>query len=1062
MATVAFVLFGFRRYLGRSGALLAGLFFLISPYLLFYGRYTRNEAFVALFGVMMIYATLRYLERGDHFSLYLLAAALSLQFITKETSYIYTAQLLLFLGILFLIRMDQAQWKTLTSRRYAIGLTISALGLFVLGLGMAIWDASTNKSSGAVEGAEAAAMSPTSIAAIVMVIVGLILGGLLLLHIIRSLGWKRVRSERSFDLLLLVGTLILPQLAAFPIKMIGTLLGQVWNPTDYASTAGMIRIVVTLVVLFMASAAIGIWWKPRPWLISAALFYGIFVIFYTTFFTNVSGFFTGIIGSLGYWLVQQGEERGTQPLYYYLLVQVPIYEYLGAIGTLVAAWFGLKYRKLETIPGISPAYSEPVSVPAYGSFDPDMDINVQGENQLNERNLPPEMVVEWLESESDLSEAGSELEEQNQNKKVPTLALLLFWSLLSLLAYSLAGERMPWLTVHIALPLALGAGWGFGYLVDSVPWKQFTSNRSLLGLAVIPVFWLSLAAVLGRVLGNNPPFQGKDLAQLNATNSFLFALLVLAGSSWLIHYIFRKWNGKHLAYLGALVLAAILTVLTARTAYAANYINYDHANEFLVYAHGTGDFKQVVGQVEEISRRTTGGLDAVIAYDNDALYAGWWYFRHYPNKIWYSEPSRSLEDATMIIASEKNYAAIEPIVRDQYIRFDYIRLWWPMQDYMNLTWDRIKSDLGNRDIRTALYKIWLNRDFTLYAQAKGISTLTLENWQPSVRMRFYIRKDVAQKIWNYGLAETPIEDPYKDKIIDLEPDLALGGMPGSPLQFNRPHGLAFAPDGSLYVADSGNHRILHISPSGEIMHEWGTYADAATMDAPGRTFYEPWDVAVGADGTVYVTDTWNHRIQKFAFDGQFLDMWGYFGQDAGTDAFWGPRGIAVDDLNRIYVTDTGNKRVSIFTPEGELITQFGTAGMGSGQFDEPVGIAVAENGDVYVADTWNRRIQVFQPDPNTGTIYTAVSQWDVRGWFGQSLENKPFLALDKSGNVYVTDPEDYRVIELSSSGEPIRVWGEYSTSAEGFGLASGIAIDAEGRVWVSDAANNRILRFSLP
>jgi hypothetical protein len=62
---------------------------------------------VALFGVMMIYATLRHLDRGDAFSLYLLAAALSLQFVTKETAFIVHAQLLLFLGILFLIRMDR-------------------------------------------------------------------------------------------------------------------------------------------------------------------------------------------------------------------------------------------------------------------------------------------------------------------------------------------------------------------------------------------------------------------------------------------------------------------------------------------------------------------------------------------------------------------------------------------------------------------------------------------------------------------------------------------------------------------------------------------------------------------------------------------------------------------------------------------------------------------------------------------------------------------------------------------------------------------------------------------
>ncbi len=211
-------------------------------------------------------------------------------------------------------------------------------------------------------------------------------------------------------------------------------------------------------------------------------------------------------------------------------------------------------------------------------------------------------VEEWIQSEEAEEPMGAPAEEIIHPKAVPTLALLLFWSVLSLLAYSLAGERMPWLTVHIALPLALAAGWGFGFLVDSIPWKQIITGRDVLGLALIPVFWISLAAVAGRLLGNQPPFQGKELTQLTATNSFLFAILVLAGSIWLISQVFSDWNGKNILRLGVLGLTAILAFLTARTAYTANYINYDNAREFLVYAHGTGDFKRVVNQVEEISR----------------------------------------------------------------------------------------------------------------------------------------------------------------------------------------------------------------------------------------------------------------------------------------------------------------------------------------------------------------------------------------------------------------------------------------------------------------------------
>ena len=109
---------------------------------------------------------------------------------------------------------------------------------------------------------------------------------------------------------------------------------------------------------------------------------------------------------------------------------------------------------------------------------------------------------------------------------------------------------------------------------------------------------------------------------------------------------------------------------------------------------------------------------------------------------------------------------------------------------------------------------------------------------------------------------------------------------------------------------------------------------------PRRNFNEPWGMAVAPDGSVYVADTWNHRIQKFTPDGKFLLMFGFFGQAESPEAFWGPRDVVVDREGRVFVTDTGNKRVVVFDSQGQFITQFGTTGVGLGQLDEPVGIAV--------------------------------------------------------------------------------------------------------------------------
>ncbi|HMN61529.1 MAG TPA: NHL repeat-containing protein, partial [Anaerolinea sp.] len=331
----------------------------------------------------------------------------------------------------------------------------------------------------------------------------------------------------------------------------------------------------------------------------------------------------------------------------------------------------------------------------------------------------------------------------------------------------------------------------------------------------------------------------------------------------------------------------------------------------------------------------------------------------------------------------------------------------------------------------------------------------------------YIRKDIVAQIWNYGVqpsvVSAPVEDPYLSKMITLAPDLAPIGQSGSnPGEFQAPRGLAVAPDGSLYVADSRNNRIQHFSADGQLINTWGTFADISKGEAPAGTSSEPWDVAVAQDGTVFVSATWNHRTQASTADGQFLRQWGYFGQAENSDAFWGPRGLAIDAAGRVYVADTGNKRIAIFEPDGTFVAQFGTAGLDPGQFDEPTGVAVAPDGTVYVADTWNQRVQAFVPD-SSGKFFTPLRQWDITGWYGQSLDNKPYLKVDPlNGHVFVADPEGYRILEFTADGEFVRGWGTYSTNPDGFGLVSGLAIDAKGGLWVSDGANNRLLHFTLP
>lgn len=1099
-----------RRYLGKWGMIVAALMMVISPYMLYYGRYVRNESFVGFSGILLLYAILRYIESGEKRYLYFVTAATLLHFTSKETAFIYTAQALLFLGFYFLARVTRKPWEDKYNyyRAFVIALAVAALLASVgLGIGWANHHAQTLSATETAAPADpsglgapqttAAAGASTSTVLLLFAIAALI-AALVILYI--GYGWGNLLQERSFDLMILLGTFVLPMLAPFPIKLLERSLNVVL-PTEAAQVANMdfrsVLIIGAFVAIFVAvSVFVGQLWN-REWWKFGAFYWGVFTLLYTTFFTNPSGFFTGIVGSLGYWLVQQGVERGSQPEYFYVLVQIPMYEFLPAIGAIAAVALGL--NKL-----------------------------------LKQRQADP----------SPEAEANPEPQEAMFGA---FFALMTWWSISSIAAFTVAGERMPWLTYHMAWPMILLSGWAIGQIIESVARKisDAPAWRPLLALAVLTVFAISIFNIWRSVYGATPPFQGTSLAQLQATSAFIFPLLIAIGAGAILFSLMRRdlvslailaliafmvmvagssiLNGAWLLSLqstvgsdpamigsygikfaaafialllsiggvvwlskaprqssllgyAALTVFGLLALQTARSSFRANYINYNDATEYLVYAHGAGGVKEVMAQVEEISERTSGGLNAIVAYDASAPDTGvsWplvWYLRDFTQQRSFDQPTRSLREATAVIVDQKNFDKIDAALGDGFYRFDYIRMWWPNQDYFNLDRARVLNAITNSEIRAGIFDIWLDRDYTRYAQATGNTRLTLTTWDPSDQMRLYVRKDVAAQIWNYGVgpaASVPIVDPYEAGTIVLPADQVFTSDLFPPLGLNAPRSIAVGRSNDLYVADSSNNRILHLSSDGSVIGEWGSFADISAGDAPIGTFFEPWGVAVGPDGSVYVTDTWNNRVQKFTRDGKPIKMWGQFGQPVPDDpnsqnSFWGPRGIAVDSNGRVFVADTGNKRIVVFDKDGNYLTEFGSGGFDPGQFDEPVGVALASDGTVYVTDTWNQRVQSFVRVETGGSLsYEPLLQWDVTGWFGQSLDNKPFIAVDSNDHVFVTDPEGYRVIEFTSSGEFVRTWGDFGEGLEQFGLPSGIAVDSQGYVWVTDSANKRILRFQVP
>jgi uncharacterized protein (TIGR03663 family) len=115
IATVCMI-WSWRDFLGKWGALIAGFMLVVSPYMLYYGRYVRNESFTGVAGLTMLYGILRYLEKGDKRYLYFVTGGMLLHFLTKETAFIYAAQALLYLGKILrvYIRHSSSCWRSLS------------------------------------------------------------------------------------------------------------------------------------------------------------------------------------------------------------------------------------------------------------------------------------------------------------------------------------------------------------------------------------------------------------------------------------------------------------------------------------------------------------------------------------------------------------------------------------------------------------------------------------------------------------------------------------------------------------------------------------------------------------------------------------------------------------------------------------------------------------------------------------------------------------------------------------------------------------------------------------
>ena len=267
---------------------------------------------------------------------------------------------------------------------------------------------------------------------------------------------------------------------------------------------------------------------------------------------------------------------------------------------------------------------------------------------------------------------------------------------------------------------------------------------------------------------------------------------------------------------------------------------------------------------------------------------------------------------------------------------------------------------------------------------------------------------------------------------------------GGPDGLAFPAAMALDPQGQLWVADTGNHRFAIFTPDGEFVETWGSPGDGDgqfnLQDSHGDPFGA---VAFAPDGSFYVLDVGNYRVQRFAADRTFVTSWGGFGQTPGTYTY--PYGIAVDAEGTVYVLDDGRDVVEWYSPDGTVL----------GSFEVP---AAAERARPRRGGQRLRRqlgaIPGRQVRPRRGISLRRSARPALRT--ASSRGQPTSIAVDADGRVFVSEtPEGGRVQVFDADGQFLASWG-----AEGQ-FPWGVVLDGQGNVYVDDLLANTVQKFRL-
>jgi gliding motility-associated-like protein len=325
----------------------------------------------------------------------------------------------------------------------------------------------------------------------------------------------------------------------------------------------------------------------------------------------------------------------------------------------------------------------------------------------------------------------------------------------------------------------------------------------------------------------------------------------------------------------------------------------------------------------------------------------------------------------------------------------------------------------------------------------------------------------------------PVPVTFFGQTTILSGNINRGNINGNSLSstFDFPQGVALDAAGNVYVADYNNNLIRKVDPSGSATTFAGS-GSAGSFNSKGinASFDHPASVAVDAAGNVYVADYNNNMIRKITPAGDVSTLAGSVVQGsadgAGANAgFYHPSGIALDASGNLYVADKGNNLIRKITAAGVVSTIAGSGAVGANNaqgrlatFNAPKNLAIDASGNIYVTDSGNNLIRIISPAGQVNTYAGNGSNVSADGQGTQAGFNGPSgIVVDGAGNIFVSEFGGNLIRMIVPSGLVSTLAGTGNRgSINGTGTAAsfsgpnGLTIDANGNLYIADSFSNEI------